>query len=71
MGDQQWLEKQIKPFIQQVNLWTYLGPETAAIMEIVNRIPTELESSASVVTTFTSTSPDIVLPIPTKKDFSS
>ena len=60
----------IKPFIQQVNLWTYLGPEeTAAIMEIVNRIPTELESSASVVTTFTSTSPDIVLPIPTKEGF--
>ena len=30
----------IKPFIQQRNLWTYLGPtETDLITEILNRIP--------------------------------
>ncbi|HHV33609.1 MAG TPA: hypothetical protein GXX71_02850, partial [Acholeplasma sp.] len=56
----------IKPFIQQTNLWTYLGPtETALITEILNRIPEgvfkELET---LVYTYTYESPDITLPTP-------
>ena len=57
----------IKPFIQQRNLWTYLGQtETALITEILNRIPPELEK-VPVIYSFTEISPDITLP-PARRD---